>query len=91
MIVCLCRGLSEAQVRAIIRAGADAVEDITRASGAGGDCTGCCEMLAELLEETCEVRGVRRCAAERPWDAKRRGQPGDRPDGSRLVAAGGPR
>ncbi len=57
MIVCSCRAVSDRTVHAIIGAGADTVEEVTAACGAGGDCGACCTMLAELVE-----RASRMCA-----------------------------
>jgi bacterioferritin-associated ferredoxin len=49
MIVCLCRGVPESAIRAVIARGATTVSDIRRACGAGGDCGACCPLLAELV------------------------------------------
>lgn len=51
MIVCLCRGISEAAVRGIMDSGAATVEEVGLACGAGGDCRACCPMLEEMLAE----------------------------------------
>jgi len=50
MILCLCRGVSDHTVHAVISAGAHSVEAIERACGAGGDCGACGEVLECLVE-----------------------------------------
>lgn len=51
MIVCLCHGVSERKVEAVVAAGAKTVSDVTSACGAGSDCGACYRMLAELLDD----------------------------------------
>jgi bacterioferritin-associated ferredoxin len=51
MIACLCRGLSESAILAIIARGASTVAKIRAACGAGGDCGACCPMLAALVDQ----------------------------------------
>jgi bacterioferritin-associated ferredoxin len=54
VILCLCRGVSDHAVDAVISAGARTVEDIERACGAGGDCGACGQALACLVERVRE-------------------------------------
>jgi bacterioferritin-associated ferredoxin len=54
VILCLCRGVSESDIRRVIERGAGTLESITAACGAGGDCGACALMLADVLAE-CEV------------------------------------
>ena len=54
MIVCLCRGLSERDIRRVVGAGANTAEAIAAACGAGGDCGACRLTLADLVVE-CET------------------------------------
>lgn len=54
MILCLCRGVSDHTVHAVISAGARSVEAIERACGAGGDCGACGEALECLVERVRE-------------------------------------
>lgn len=62
MIVCLCRGVSDTEIRATIAAGAETVPEIGDACGAGTDCRMCCQSLEALLAErpacsvTCPMR-----------------------------------
>jgi bacterioferritin-associated ferredoxin len=51
MIVCLCRGVSDGEVRSAIRHGASTLDEVTRSCGAGGDCGACCDMVECMLEE----------------------------------------
>jgi bacterioferritin-associated ferredoxin len=54
MIVCICLGVSEQHVEAMIGKGARTSEDIGRACGAGQDCRACCSLLESLLERPFE-------------------------------------
>jgi len=51
MIACLCRGVSDHTIRALIARGARSVSAIHEACGAGGDCGACCAMLAALVDQ----------------------------------------
>lgn len=51
MTVCLCRGVSERAIRAVIVAGAATVDEIAEACGAGVDCRACGSVLAKLVAE----------------------------------------
>jgi bacterioferritin-associated ferredoxin len=50
MILCLCRGVSDRTVEAVIADGAHSVAQIERACGAGGDCGACGDLLDALVE-----------------------------------------
>jgi bacterioferritin-associated ferredoxin len=52
MIVCLCRGVSEGEIRAVVASGARCAEAVTDACGAGGDCGSCILSLIDLLAES---------------------------------------
>ena len=52
MIVCLCRGVSESDIRRVIERGAYTADAIAAACGAGGDCGACTVMLADLVAES---------------------------------------
>ncbi|HKW95912.1 MAG TPA: (2Fe-2S)-binding protein [Methylomirabilota bacterium] len=54
MLVCLCRGVSDHTVTAAISAGADSLEQVQAACGAGGDCRACCDLIESLVERTRE-------------------------------------
>jgi bacterioferritin-associated ferredoxin len=49
MYVCLCKGVTDAQVRAAVAAGARNVADLSLACEAGAGCGGCHRLLARLL------------------------------------------
>ena len=49
MYVCLCKGVTDAEVRAALAAGARDVTDLSRACEAGAGCGGCHRLLARLL------------------------------------------
>ena len=49
MIVCLCRNISSRRIEQAIADGADSVESVGRACGAGTDCGGCHRELDEML------------------------------------------
>jgi bacterioferritin-associated ferredoxin len=51
VIVCLCRGVSESDIRRVIERGAFTAAAVTAACGAGGDCGGCTLMLADMVAE----------------------------------------
>ncbi|MFP6655072.1 MAG: (2Fe-2S)-binding protein [Myxococcota bacterium] len=41
MLVCQCRGVTDRQIRRLVRAGACSTRDVVQATGAGRDCGGC--------------------------------------------------
>ena len=49
MIVCLCLGVSETVVRAVIASGADTPGKVARACGAGADCGACSRTVRALI------------------------------------------
>jgi len=50
MIVCVCHGVSERQVEAVVAEGATTADQVARACGAGTDCGTCRFMLDEIVE-----------------------------------------
>lgn len=50
MFVCVCRAVTEARVRSLIQAGAESLESLESACGAGGDCGMCCAELTDILD-----------------------------------------
>jgi len=54
MIVCLCEGVNETEVRDTIQAGADTVGRVARACGAGTGCGICRHDIREFLRQ-CRV------------------------------------
>ena len=57
MITCLCRGVSDEVIRAVIARGAGSVAEIHKACGAGGDCGACGVLLAGLVEQARRGQG----------------------------------
>ncbi len=52
--VCLCKGISRASIKKTIASGADTVEKVRKATGAGsGSCSGkrCTPKIQELLDQ----------------------------------------
>jgi bacterioferritin-associated ferredoxin len=48
MIVCLCRRVNDRAISAAVEGGAETVDEIAAATGAGADC-GCCREAIERL------------------------------------------
>ena len=51
MFVCVCRAVTDQQVKAAIEAGAQSVEAVTAACCAGEDCGACHSKIEDLIEE----------------------------------------
>ena len=51
MLVCLCKVVSDRQVKEAIGRGASTVSAIAKATRAGTDCGACLEAIAEILRE----------------------------------------
>jgi bacterioferritin-associated ferredoxin len=49
VIVCHCRVVSDRVIRSAVRCGADDLEAVADACGAGTDCGGCHERIEQLL------------------------------------------
>jgi bacterioferritin-associated ferredoxin len=56
MIVCMCEGVSDREVRATIQAGARSMGELGRGCRAGLDCGRCRDMLRGMLGERCHHR-----------------------------------
>jgi bacterioferritin-associated ferredoxin len=50
MMICHCNGVSDRTVRNAVLAGADTLDQVARACGAGRDCGGCVDAIEEILE-----------------------------------------
>ncbi|MBM4265745.1 MAG: (2Fe-2S)-binding protein [Deltaproteobacteria bacterium] len=59
MLVCLCQGVSDKEVRQAIARGATTRKQVTRACGAGAGCGGCHESIQDLIQKhaACERGG----------------------------------
>jgi bacterioferritin-associated ferredoxin len=51
MIVCLCAGVDDCEIRSCIGEGARSLGDLARKCGAGVDCGGCIDLLEDALDE----------------------------------------
>jgi bacterioferritin-associated ferredoxin len=51
MYVCICRAVTQNQVKAAIDAGADTVEAVTAACCAGDDCGACHGVIEDMIED----------------------------------------
>ncbi len=72
MLACLCRAVSDKKVLAVIQQGAETVEDVTQACGAGGDCGACKQLLQNMIdavEKECAKGGAGCRRAPPPVDA----------------------
>ena len=50
MLVCQCKWLTYKQISDVVEAGADSVEAVQKACGAGTECGGCVGVLMQFLE-----------------------------------------
>lgn len=55
MIVCVCRGVRCSEVKRVIREGAETVDAVGRACGAGTDCGACISTIEDFLEDEREA------------------------------------
>ena len=62
MYACLCRAVSERNVRAAVADGANTVAEVRAACGAGTGCGGCLPSLRRLLRESLDCGGALMCA-----------------------------
>jgi bacterioferritin-associated ferredoxin len=51
MYVCVCRAVTEQEVRGAIDAGAETVQAVTKTCCAGDDCGACHAVIAKMIEE----------------------------------------
>jgi len=65
MLVCVCRGVSDREVREVLARGASTLRDVGRACGAGTDCGSCRDLLRKMLG-TCAAQGEAPPGAARP-------------------------
>ena len=53
MFVCICKGVTERQIRAAIDEGAASVQDLSARLGVATGCGCCADFAADLLSEAC--------------------------------------
>jgi len=56
MLVCLCRGISDREVREVVARGATTLREVGKACGAGIDCGSCRDLIRTLIA-SCPSRG----------------------------------
>lgn len=56
MIVCLCEGVSDREIKSAAKSGARSLKQVTRSCGAGGGCGACHRQIEEIVDQ---------CSAER--------------------------
>jgi len=62
MIVCLCKGVSDRDIRNAIDQGATCLGQLEQ-SGIGGQCGGCEDMLERMIDDAVDCGRADRCAA----------------------------
>ncbi len=63
MIVCLCHGVTAAQLHNVVESGAETVEAVGRHCGAGTDCGSCIGHIEDVLDACADRRAP--CSARR--------------------------
>lgn len=51
MLVCHCRGITDRQIRRLVRDGATSTREVARATGAGMRCGGCRSNVKQLVND----------------------------------------
>ncbi len=54
MLVCHCRGISDRQIRRLVRNGATSTREVARATGVGLDCGGCRSNVKQIVNQALE-------------------------------------
>jgi bacterioferritin-associated ferredoxin len=54
MLVCHCRGITDRQIRRLVKEGACSTRDVSRATGAGLRCGGCRSNVKRVVDEAVE-------------------------------------
>ncbi|MCP4908287.1 MAG: (2Fe-2S)-binding protein [bacterium] len=54
MLVCHCRGISDRQIRRLVKDGASSTRDVACATGAGMRCGGCRSNVTKVVNEAVE-------------------------------------
>jgi bacterioferritin-associated ferredoxin len=71
MLVCVCRGISDREVRDVLARGATTLREVGRACGAGADCGSCRDLIRTMLAP-CAPRGCEIPAASAPSSSSAR-------------------
>jgi len=62
MIVCHCRGVTDRQIKRLVREGAGSAREVAQATGAGMRCGGCRSSVKRVVNQTVE-RELRKAQA----------------------------
>jgi bacterioferritin-associated ferredoxin len=54
MIVCHCRGVTDRQIKRLVREGACSAREVARSTGAGMRCGGCRSSVKQVVEQAVE-------------------------------------
>lgn len=54
MLVCHCRGITDRQIRRLVREGATSTREVARATGAGMRCGGCRANVKQVVDQAVE-------------------------------------
>ena len=60
MLVCHCRGITDRQIRRLVRDGATSTREVARATGAGLRCGGCRSNVKQVVDHAVQ-REFQRC------------------------------
>ncbi len=52
MYVCLCKGITDSQIREAVNGGANSLGQVQRELGAATNCGKCAGLVAEVIDET---------------------------------------
>ncbi len=63
MYVCLCKGITDGQIREAVQQGCDSLRDLRRELGVGGQCGKCARDAREVLRDTRAQASVQPYAA----------------------------
>ena len=56
MYVCLCKGITDSQIRAAVDQGADSITELQKKIGVALSCGSCIEMTESILEQESKER-----------------------------------
>jgi bacterioferritin-associated ferredoxin len=65
MLVCLCRAVSDRELREVLARGASTLREVGRACGAGADCGSCRDLIRTMLA-SCAPQGCEPPAGAAP-------------------------
>jgi len=52
MYVCICKGITDTQIRAAVEDGASSVRDVRKSLGVASQCGRCGELASEIVRQT---------------------------------------